>query len=461
VTLTAAPAVGSTFAGWSGGGCTGTGTCVVTVDAAKTVNAAFNLPTFVLTVTKSGAGTGTVTSAPAGIACGATCSSSYATGTSVTLTAAPAVGSTFAGWSGGGCTGTGTCVVTVDAAKTVNAAFNQQTFVLTVTKSGAGTGTVTSAPAGIACGATCSSSYVTGTSVTLTAAPAVGSTFAGWSGGGCTGTGTCVVTVDAAKTVNATFNLQTFVLTVTKSGTSTGTVTSGPAGINCGATCSFNYTFGTAVTLTPAPTAGSVFKAWSGACTGTGACVVTVDAAKTVNAVFNLAPPVLSSVVSRRVHGTAGTFDIPLGNVASNPTTEPRQGPAFTFVFKFDKPVTGGQATVTAGTATAGAPTFSGTEMRVPLTGVANQQYVTVAVSNVTSSDGGADGVGSIRVGFLLGDVTQNRAVSLSDVGLVNAQVAQFVTAANFIYDVNASGTLSLADRGITNTQVTKVLPAP
>jgi len=99
--------------------------------------------------------------------------------------------------------------------------------------------------------------------------------------------------------------------------------------------------------------------------------------------------------------------------------------------------------------------------MRVPLTGVANQQYVTVTVSNVNSADGGTGGSGSIRVGFLLGDVNQNRVVTLSDLGQVNAQVAQPVNSANFLRDVNASGTLSVADKGIVNMQITKALPAP
>ena len=97
----------------------------------------------------------------------------------------------------------------------------------------------------------------------------------------------------------------------------------------------------------------------------------------------------------------------------------------------------------------------------VPLTGVSNYQYVTVAVSNVTASDGGTGGAGSIRVGFLPGDVSQNRVVTLSDLGQVNAQVAQAVTAATYLKDINASGTLSLADKGLTNQQLTKALPAP
>ena len=51
--------------------------------------------------------------------------------------------------------------------------------------------------------------------------------------------------------------------------------------------------------------------------------------------------------------------------------------------------------------------------------------------------------------------------MTLSDLGQVNAQIAQFVTGANYLKDVNASGTLSLADKGITNTQLTRALPAP
>jgi len=62
---------------------------------------------------------------------------------------------------------------------------------------------------------------------------------------------------------------------------------------------------------------------------------------------------------------------------------------------------------------------------------------------------------------LLVGDVNQNRVVSLADLGLVNAQLAQSVTATNYLKDVNASGTLTLADKGITNANLTKVLPPP
>lgn len=77
---------------------------------------------------------------------------------------------------------------------------------LTVVRTGNGTGTVTSSPAGISCGGTCSAPFTSGTVVTLTAVAASGSTFTGWSGGGCSGTGTCTVTLDTSTSVFAEFS---------------------------------------------------------------------------------------------------------------------------------------------------------------------------------------------------------------------------------------------------------------
>jgi hypothetical protein len=176
--------------------------------------------------------------------------------------------------------------------------------------------------------------------------------------------------------------------------------------------------------------------------------------------------PVLSGAASRKTHGAAGTFDLPLtitatGTVNHAPAIEPRQGPDQTVVFNFDKPITGATATVTEGTATVGTLSFDGNNVVVPLTGVSNQQYVTVTLTSVASSDGGTGGNGEARIGFLLGDVNGTRAVSVADLGLVNQQLAQLVTAANFMKDVNVSGTLTLADKGITNANLTRALPAP
>jgi hypothetical protein len=263
-----------------------------------------------LTVTKIG--TGTVTSIPAGIDCGADCSEIYASDTPVTLTAFPATGSTFVGWSGD-CAADGT--VTLDADKTCTATFNLITYTLTVTKTGTGAGTVTSSPSGITCTATCAASFTSGTIVTLTASPMSESLFTGWSGD-CAGTGSCAVTLNAAQSVTATFGPAppiTYPLTVTKAGT--GTVTSSPTGINCGATCGTSFTSGTPVTLTATPATGSSFTGWSGACAGSGTvttCTITLDAAKSVTATFVTRPDLVVTAVTNPP-GTArpgGSFSV-------------------------------------------------------------------------------------------------------------------------------------------------------
>lgn len=161
--------------------------------------------TFDLTVSKSG--TGTVTSSPAGINCGTDCTESLASGTVVTLTAAPGSGYNFSGWAGD-CSGTGTCTVTMNSAKNVVANFAPTpTGVLSIAKIGTGSGTVTRTGGAINCGSTCTESLTPGSAVTLTASAAAGSTFVGWSGGTCTGTGSCAFTLNANTTVNAQFNL--------------------------------------------------------------------------------------------------------------------------------------------------------------------------------------------------------------------------------------------------------------
>ncbi len=87
-------------------------------------------------------------------------------------------------------------------------------YLLSVTPAGTGTGTVTSVPTGINCGGTCSASYDSGTVVTLTATPDASSNFTGWSGA-CAGAGSCMVTMDMARSVTATFTLKQFTLNYT------------------------------------------------------------------------------------------------------------------------------------------------------------------------------------------------------------------------------------------------------
>jgi hypothetical protein len=214
VTLTASPDSESLFTSWKGcetGGAIGR-QCTVTMDKAKTVNAKFT-KAYDVTVSRKGTGLGKVGSSPGGVLCLSNCSSTSAAFkelTNVTLTATPSKHFTFSGWSGD-CSGTGTCVLSsLEADKSAEAEFTAvPQFDLTVTKSGGGQGTVKAKQAGINCGATCSSmaaAYYQGEVIELLVPiPGKGSTFGGWSGSGCTGTGTCLVTMSGAKSVNAEF----------------------------------------------------------------------------------------------------------------------------------------------------------------------------------------------------------------------------------------------------------------
>lgn len=265
-----------------------------------------------LTLAKSGAGMGEVTSLPAGVTCGAECVGTFPAGTMVTLTAAPFSGSTFAGW-GGACAGTSTtCALVLSGNTSATANFAQIMRTLTVISGGNGTGAITSSIGGVNCPGVCTVQIPESSQVVLTAAPTGASTFLGWSGTTvCTGTGTCDFKIVADTTVTGSFALD-YSVVVTKSGTGTGTVVStSPAnGINCGGDCSEAYPANTIVTLDATATGNSDFIGWSGPCSGAGSCVVTVSSAVMVNAQFNLKQIPLSVIL-------AGTGT---GTVTSNPS---------------------------------------------------------------------------------------------------------------------------------------------
>ncbi len=112
-------------------------------------------------------------------------------------------------------------------------------------------------------------------------------------------------------------------LTVAKAGTGSGTVTSSPAGINCGTDCTEDYPAGTSVTLTAKPAVGSVFTGWSGACTGTGACNLTMNAAKSVTATFVAVTMTINNVA--KAEGNSGTtpfaFTVTLSRASTSTVT--------------------------------------------------------------------------------------------------------------------------------------------
>ncbi|CAK0758155.1 hypothetical protein CCP3SC5AM1_2480002 [Gammaproteobacteria bacterium] len=328
---------------------------------------------YALTVNNTGSGSGTVTSNPAGITCGAQCSEWFDNSTSVTLTAAPATNSVFSGWSGD-CSGTATtCTVTMDAAKNVTATFTSHTLV--VAKTGSGSGTVKSNPAGISCGTDCNESYLPGTVVTLTATAAANSIFAGWTGD-CSGSATtCNVTMDVAKSVTAKFNLRSYSLTVTKNGTGIGTITSSPSGISCGTTCSKSYIYGTQVTLTAKPATGSVFAGWDGTCSTTTAltCTLTVSSTKKVTAIFN---PIRLKVIK------AGNGS---GMVTSNPSGISCD-PTCTKTYSIATKVTLTAAANSGSTFAGWSGNCSGTTLTCTIT-VANDLNVTANFNLTTASE--------------------------------------------------------------------------
>ena len=158
-------------------------------------------------------------------------------------------------------------------------------YFLDITHAGNGRGLVLSSPSGIECGTVCSLDFSYNEEVILLAIEDVGSDFAGWSGDDDCSDG--VVTMNTAKSCTATFNLEKRELSVEKDGTGSGTVTSSPPGIDCGADCTGDYDYGTAVTLTAAPDTGSAFVRWSGDpdCTDN---IVTMHENKTCTATFML-----------------------------------------------------------------------------------------------------------------------------------------------------------------------------
>ena len=305
--------------------------------------------TFPLAVTLEGSGTGKISSNPAGIDCGLRCSANFTTGAVVTLTATPEAGSTFMGWSGA-CTGAANCVVTMSAARNVTATFdaasseqfppngawpagwtapatsdadwfvttdwasegrfslrsgrigdNQKSQVQISGNFQAGTVSFTRRVSserdydwlsfyidGVEQNGWSGETGLDGAVTTFPLTAGYHTLLWSYEKDGSISAGSDAAWIDGVS-LPPLSGATTYALTVNKTGTGNGTVTSSPAGIHCGLTCSANFTSGTPVTLTASADGHSVFRGWSGACTGAANCVVTMSAARNVTATFDAA----------------------------------------------------------------------------------------------------------------------------------------------------------------------------
>ncbi|MDD7913211.1 InlB B-repeat-containing protein [Polaribacter ponticola] len=263
VGLTATPAAGYQFDGWSGDASGATASVNVTMDGDKTITATFSLIQRTLTINATN---GTVVTNPNPT------NGTYDNGTVVGLTATPAAGYQFDGWSGDASGATASVNVTMDADKTITATFSliQRTLTINATN-----GTVVTNPNPT------NGTYDNGTVVGLTATPAAGYQFDGWSGDASGATASVNVTMDADKTVTATFSQIQRILNVTVVGNGTVTLASGssPNG---------THADGTVLSLIATAASGFGFTEWSGDANGTtNPLSVTMDADKNITVTFS------------------------------------------------------------------------------------------------------------------------------------------------------------------------------
>jgi uncharacterized repeat protein (TIGR02543 family) len=274
--FTATPATGYSFTGFSGAITSATNPSTLTVTGNATVTANYTINSYTLTTSTTGTGTGSVSGG-----------GTYTYGTNASATATPAAGSTFTGWTNAATGTANPASIAMTANKTLTATFTLNTYA--VSTSVVGTGSVTGA-----------GTYNYGATATLTATPGTGYAFAGWSGAITGTTNPQTLTVDAAKSVTATFTANSYTLGVTTVGT--GSVTGAGA-----------YTYGQTASLAATPGTGWLLAGFSGAVvSSTSPATVLMDGNKSVTATFVRQTYALNTSVSGSGSITAGgTYNAP------------------------------------------------------------------------------------------------------------------------------------------------------
>jgi len=190
---------------------------------------------------------------------------------------------------------------------------------LSLVRQGTGSGLVKSSPQGIDCGTFCSAAFKRRSVVTLTATPDPGSVFVGFHGPNCPTGSSCNVNLDSSTVVTAEFRAE-FSLSVVRTGTGGGVISSEDTKINCGTACLGAYVPGSAVTLNAVPDTGSSFAGWGGACTGTGPCQVTMTDFKSVTAHFNSPSPETYALAVTKTGSGSGKVRSPYPGIDCGPT---------------------------------------------------------------------------------------------------------------------------------------------
>jgi hypothetical protein len=176
---------------------------------------------------------------------------------------------------------------------------------------------------------------------------------------------------------------------------------------------------------------------------------------------FQPATPLLTTVVSRKTHGSAGTFDVNMPLTGSS-GVEPRRGGngnSHTIVFTFTTPIFSGSASIQSGTASVAGTSINGNELTVQLTGVSNAQVVGLVLNNVTSSTGTLAFTG-VNLGFLLGDANNDRVNNAGDAAVVRNNSGRVVDGTTFRSDVTADGVINSGDALITRANSGGSVPA-
>ena len=314
-----------------------------------------------------------------------------------------------------------------------------------------------------------------GSAVIFSSTTATVCTTSGTDGATVTGVtvGTCIIAANqagntnysAAPQVSQSFPVSKGSQTITF-GTTPSLAAGGNALLSASGGASTSPVVFSSTTTAVCTTSGANGAAVSGVAAGT--CTISADQAGDAN--FNaaatltlnftvVAPNVLQSAASRKVHGTAGNMDMPITlNVplAGAVSVEPRNiGSGHLILFTFSSTVTtAGAATTTSGVVSS--VTVAGSEIQVLVTGITDTNRAQISVSGVDPGLTAAGPAGltvTATIGFLVGDVNGSGKVDAADVSAVKARSGQTTDSSNFLYDINASGAVNAADVSATKAR--------